>query len=118
MSSGPGPLEICRNAGRTWKLAERKNSASEVTGSVPACPRSCVGEGSSSLGTPVSDGTCCEQPFHADPPGPDYLRRIARSTRRRRRRSQRSCRTSIIENEWFPKAGGLWRVQGGALALL
>ena len=24
----------------------------------------------------------------------------------------------MIENEWFPKAVGLWRVQGGALALL
>jgi hypothetical protein len=27
-------------------------------------------------------------------------------------------RTSIIKNRWFPKASGLWRVQGGALALL
>ena len=34
------------------------------------------------------------------------------------RGSQRSCRISMIENEWFPKAVGLWRVQGGALALL
>jgi hypothetical protein len=25
---------------------------------------------------------------------------------------------TIIENKWFPKAFGLWRVQGGALALL
>src|SRR5271166_2609489 len=32
----------------------------------------------------------------------------------RHRRSQRSGRIS----EWFPKAEGLWRVQGGALALL
>ena len=29
-----------------------------------------------------------------------------------------SCWPSIIENTWFAKAFGLWRVQGGALALL
>ena len=36
----------------------------------------------------------------------------------RHRRSQSSCLTSIFGNKWFPKALGLWRVQGGALALL
>jgi hypothetical protein len=36
----------------------------------------------------------------------------------RHRRSQRSCRIAIIGNKWIPKVFGLWRVQGGALALL
>jgi len=33
-------------------------------------------------------------------------------------RSETAPRTSRIGNRWFPKAVGLWRVQGGALALL
>jgi hypothetical protein len=33
-------------------------------------------------------------------------------------RRKPSCWPSMIENMWFPKAFGLWRVQGGALALL
>jgi hypothetical protein len=33
-------------------------------------------------------------------------------------RSKLNRWTSIIENNWFPKAFGLWRVQGRALAFL